>query len=68
MTTIFPKHPHIKGCDAVVLEVRSAPPGERLPAASQVHAARGGYLDRSPRGLARVAIGVPLEVVKTYGR
>lgn len=44
---VFPKHPHIEGLEAVLLEVEGAPPaqvvrvGKRLPSAGQGHIAIG---------------------------
>ena len=72
--TIFLKHPHIKGRSTIVLEVEGAPPaqaaraGERLPAAGQSYVARGGSLDRDPRGLAAATIRLQLEPAWTRGR
>ena len=55
--TIFPEHPQVEGHPTIILEMEGAPPaqaacaGERLPAAGQGYVARGGSLDRDPRGL-----------------
>ena len=73
-TTIFPKHPHIEGRSTIVPEVEGAPSaqaaraGERLPATGQVYVARGGSLDRNPRGLVIAAIRLRPESARTRGR
>ena len=72
--TIFPKHPHIEGRSTVILEVERAPPaqavraGERLLAAGQGYVARGGSLDRDPRGLAATTVRLQPEPAWTRGR
>ena len=53
-SSLLPGHPHVEGCQAIVLEVEGAPSaqathaGEGLPAAGQDHAAGGGDLGTDP--------------------
>ena len=71
--TIFPKHPHVEGRSTFVPEVEGAPPaqaaraGKCLPAAGQGYVARGGSLDRNPRGLATATIHLQPESAWTGG-
>ena len=71
---IFPKHPHVEGRDAVVLEVEGAPPaqatraGKRLPATGQGHVPGGGNFDPDPRSLAATAVSLQPEAIKASDR
>ena len=72
--TIFPKHPHVEGRVAVLLEMEGAPPtqaartGKRLPAVGQGYVARDRDLNRDRGSSAAAAIRLQPEPAWTCGR